>query len=168
MNLNKDQTLTDILTLNDSDPYLILLRINEDIIQTIRFIMKALLLVAHGSRRKQSNDEVKLLAEKLKNNCAEQYDIVNASFLELADVLIPEGIKQCIDEGASSIVVLPYFLNSGVHVTQDIPNEVNQCLSQYPETDISVAAHLGASSLMMDLLISSASNAKSLSTSIST
>lgn len=28
--------------------------------------MKALLLIAHGSRRKQSNDEVILLAEKLK------------------------------------------------------------------------------------------------------
>lgn len=28
--------------------------------------MKALLLVAHGSRRKQSNDEVVVLADKLK------------------------------------------------------------------------------------------------------
>jgi len=74
--------------------------------------MNALLLVAHGSRRKQSNDEVAHLAEKLKNNCGEQYDIVKPAFLELSDVLIPEGIEQCIAEGATSITVLPYFLNS--------------------------------------------------------
>ena len=49
--------------------------------------MKALLLVAHGSRRKQSNDEVVLLAERLKTNCSEQYNIIHAGFLELAETL---------------------------------------------------------------------------------
>jgi len=78
--------------------------------------MKALLLVAHGSRRKESNDEVILLAKRLKNECSQQYSIVNAAFLELSEALIPDGIKQCVTDGASSIVVLPYFLNSGRHV----------------------------------------------------
>lgn len=124
--------------------------------------MKALLLVAHGSRRQESNQEVILLAEHLKNNCSEQYDIVNAAFLELAEVSISDGIKQCVIEGASSIVILPHFLNSGKHVIVDIPNEVNECLPQYPKTEVSIAAHLGASPLMMDLLISSANTAKVL------
>ena len=122
--------------------------------------MKALLLVAHGSRRKQSNDEVILLAKNLKNSCSEQYEVVNAAFLELADVLIPDGIKQCVNEGASSIVVLPYFLNSGRHVVEDIPTIINSCISQYPNVNISLAPHLGASPLMMNLLISSANSAK--------
>ena len=124
--------------------------------------MKALLLVAHGSRRKQSNDEVILLADKLRNNCSQQYNIINAAFLELAEVLIPDGIKQCVDEGASSIVVLPYFLNSGRHVVEDIPNILNDCNALYPEIDISLAPHLGASSLMMKLLIDSAEKAKTI------
>ena len=124
--------------------------------------MKALLLVAHGSRRKQSNDEVILLAEKLKNNCSRQYNIVNAAFLEVAEILIPDGIKQCVTEGATSIIVLPYFLNSGRHVVEDIPNIINECIGQYPGTNISLAPHLGASPLMMDLLISSADTAKTL------
>lgn len=122
--------------------------------------MKALLLVAHGSRRKQSNEEVVVLADKLKSHCADQYDIVNAAFLELADVLIPDGIKQCVDDGATSVTVLPYFLNSGMHVIEDIPNEVTSCLPLYPEIEISIASHLGASSLMMNLLVSSANEAK--------
>lgn len=118
--------------------------------------MRALLLVAHGSRRKQSNDEVVLLAGKLKNNSDQQYKIVNAAFLELADVLIPDGIKQCVSEGATSITVLPYFLNSGRHVVEDIPNIINDCITLYPDTNITLAPHLGASPLMMDLLIASA------------
>ena len=120
--------------------------------------MKALLLIAHGSRRQQSNDEVFLLAEKLKNNCADQYDIIHAGFLELAETLIPDGIKKCVDDGATSIVVLPYFLNSGRHVIEDIPEEVDATRPLYPQVEIKIAPHLGASELMMDLLISSANS----------
>lgn len=118
--------------------------------------MKALLLIAHGSRRKQSNDEVVILAERLKLTCSDQYEIIHAGFLELAETLIPDAIKRCIDEGATSVIVLPYFLNSGRHVIEDIPNIVNNTKLQYPNIDIKIAPHLGASSLMMDLLITTA------------
>lgn len=122
--------------------------------------MKALLLIAHGSRRKQSNDEVLALAGKLRCNCSEQYQIIHAGFLELADTLIPEGIKKCVDDGAKSIVVLPYFLNSGRHVIEDIPNIVNAAKLVYPDIEINIAAHLGASEMMIELLINSANAAK--------
>ena len=118
--------------------------------------MKALLLIAHGSRREQSNEEVVVLADKLKQNCAEQYNIIHAGFLELAETLIPDGIKKCVDDGATSIIVLPYFLNSGRHVVEDIPNIIEETRPDYPGVDIKIAQHLGASELMMDLLISSA------------
>jgi sirohydrochlorin ferrochelatase len=124
--------------------------------------MKALLLVAHGSRRKQSNDEVIDIAEKLKKNCGDQYGIVESAFLDLADILIPDGIERCIADGATSITVLPYFLNSGRHVVEDIPNTINKCMVQHPDVDISLAPHLGASHVMVDLLISSAVNARSV------
>ena len=120
--------------------------------------MKSLLLIAHGSRRSQSNDEVKEIAEKLKQQCAEEYPIIHTAFLELADPLIPDGIKKCIDDGASSVTVLPYFLNSGRHVIEDIPNIVNETKQTYPNVDIKISSHLGASALMMDLLISTANS----------
>ncbi len=122
--------------------------------------MKALLLIAHGSRRKQSNDEVFALAERLRNNCSEQYNIIHAGFLELADVLIPDGIKKCADDGATEIIVLPYFLNSGRHVVEDIPNIVNETIPHYPDVDIKIAQHLGASDLIIDLLITTANSTK--------
>lgn len=120
--------------------------------------MKALLLIAHGSRRKQSNDEVVILADKLKQKCSQQYGIIHAGFLELSETLIPDGIRKCVDDGASEIIVLPYFLNSGRHVVEDIPGIVEQTRAEYPDVDIRIAQHLGASDLMMDLLISTANS----------
>ncbi len=125
--------------------------------------MNALLLVAHGSRRKASNTEVLRLADKLRHRCHEQYSIVHAAYLELAEPSIPQGLKLCVDEGASSIIVLPYFLNSGRHVVEDIPTIVNDTVAHYPDVDIHIAPHLGASELIMELLISSANSVKPLS-----
>ena len=118
--------------------------------------MKALLLVAHGSRRQQSNDEVDKLAEQLRERCGQEYQIVHAAFLELADTLIPDGIRRCAKEGATEIVVLPYFLNSGRHVVTDIPEEVDSVRDELPGVDIKLASHLGASSVMLDLLVDTA------------
>ena len=122
--------------------------------------MKALLLIAHGSRRQQSNDEVIKLTNKLRDNSAAEYAIIHAGFLELADPSIPEGIKKCVVDGATSIVILPYFLNSGRHVIEDIPNIVKDSQQNYPDIDIKIAAHLGASNMIMDLLIDSANASK--------
>jgi len=71
-------------------------------------------------------------------------------------VLIPDGIKKCVNDGATEIIVLTYFLNSGRHVIEDIPNIVNETVPHYPEVNIKISQHLGSSELMMDLLITSA------------
>lgn len=118
--------------------------------------MNALLLVAHGSRRQESNDEVSILADNLRLACADEYPIVHCGFLELAAPSIPDGIENCISDGASRITILPYFLNSGRHVVEDVPEIVAATREQHAGIEIRIAPHLGASSLMVDLLIASA------------
>jgi sirohydrochlorin ferrochelatase len=118
--------------------------------------VNALLLVAHGSRRQQSNDEVATLAAQISRACNGDYPIVHCGFLELATPSIPEGIEKCISDGASQITLLPYFLNSGRHVVDDVPEIVAASREQHAGVDIRIAPHLGASALMVDLLIASA------------
>lgn len=120
--------------------------------------MNALLLVAHGSRRPQSNREVTALAEKLSEHCSEHYAAVHSAFLELAEPSIPEGIRYCVDKGAITVVVLPYFLNSGRHVVDDIPAIVNESRATFPDIEIKMAPHIGASDLMTELLLVTANN----------
>lgn len=118
--------------------------------------MKALLLVAHGSRRHASNDEVHALAELLKSRCQTDYSLVKAAFLELAEPSIPQGIQQCIDAGATAITILPYFLNSGRHVTEDIPEEIAKGREYAPEVEIQLMPHIGAANGMIALLVDAA------------
>ena len=121
--------------------------------------MRALLVVAHGSRRTASNEEVKMLTDQLRSQIMSlpqsNFDFVHCAFLELADPLIPDGLHECAQQGADEVVVLPYFLSAGRHVTQDIPDIVEQVAPSMPKVNIKIAPYLGTAdglpNLMLDL-----------------
>ena len=50
-----------------------------------------LLIIAHGSRREASNDEVRRLADRVRALCAPGIADVEVAFLELAEPSIAEG-----------------------------------------------------------------------------
>lgn len=120
--------------------------------------MKTLLLVAHGSRRPESNDEVRQLCASLKglNN---NYDRIEYAFLELAPPSIPEGLINAIENGAAEIVVMPYFLSAGTHVVNDIPACIEFVRAQHKDTKISLAPYIGLGKGMKDLILSQAAKA---------
>ncbi|GIT99926.1 sirohydrochlorin cobaltochelatase [Sulfurovum sp. TSL6] len=113
---------------------------------------RALIIVAHGSRKNSSNEEVKALGEKVKSIQDKHYTLVMTSFLEFVTPSLEESILSCIDKGVSEIVILPYFLASGNHVTRDIPEVVQKIQASHPQVKITLKEHLGSASGMVKLL----------------
>mgnify|MGYP001115286790 CR=1 FL=1 len=118
--------------------------------------MKALLLIAHGSRRDASNQEVVELAEKLTVLAGTNFDLVKACFLELAAPGIGIAISECADMGIKDITAVPYFLSAGRHVAEDVPEDLTIAARQHKEISISVCPHIGAISMMPDLVLGAA------------
>jgi len=115
--------------------------------------MKYLLLIAHGSRRQGSNDEIRQLAERVASLDANDYDGVEAAFLEIAEPDIHQGIANCVERGASSIVAVPYFLAGGNHVIKDVPGEIACAQAGLPTVDIQISRYLGSSDTMANLVL---------------
>ena len=109
--------------------------------------MKALLLIAHGSRKQSSNDEVAQLAERVKAQPSE-FEAVTHCFLELTEPRVPTAIDQLITDGASDITILPYFLAAGYHVADDLPKLLEDAKNTYPHIQFKMLEHLGAADLM--------------------
>jgi sirohydrochlorin ferrochelatase len=118
--------------------------------------MQALVLIAHGSRRQASNEEVRDLASRLQHTAADRYPLVEPGFLELASPSIPEAIESCIKSGATAIVVVPYFLAAGRHVIEDIPEIVQPVARQHPDVSIRISKHIGQAESMTRLILDSA------------
>ena len=113
---------------------------------------KALIIVAHGSRKDSSNEEVKALGEKVGSLLDKRYAFVMTSFLEFADPSLEDTILSCIEKGVREIVILPYFLASGNHVTRDIPEVLQKIQASHPQVKITLKEHLGSSPGMVKLL----------------
>ena len=120
--------------------------------------MKALVLVAHGSRRQASNDEVVALSKRIEEQMKSEYPIIETGFLELAEPLIPNAIDQCVKEGATDICVVPYFLSAGTHVQHDVPAEVDKARQMHPNIPMDVIPHIGGSVMMIELIKQSVVN----------
>lgn len=117
----------------------------------------ALLIIAHGSRKKVSNIEIHQLANRILISDS-NFDIVQSCFLEIAKPSIPEGLRICVSQNASSIIVFPYFLAAGRHVLEDIPNIIEQEKIKYPDISIKSVPYLGSSPVIVDIIKTLAEN----------
>lgn len=117
--------------------------------------MKSLLLVAHGSRREASNEEVRQLTRKLCELASGRFSSINCAFLELAEPSIPKGIDEALATGSDELIVFPYFLSAGRHVSKDIPDIIATKQQEYTDKKIEVTMHLGVVEGVAELILGS-------------
>jgi sirohydrochlorin ferrochelatase len=116
--------------------------------------MPSLLIIAHGSRRAASNDEVRALAGAVRAQPGQTYEHVDTAFLELAAPSIPDGLAALAAKGATEIVAFPYFLAAGTHVAQDIPEAIAEFSAAHPGVKVRLTPHLGASAALPGAILS--------------
>ena len=111
----------------------------------------AVLLIAHGSRRQEANDDLLGLADAVrKRDC---YQTVEVSYLEIASPTIPEGARRCIEQGACRILMLPYFLSAGAHVVNDLKRHQQELASEFPDVSIELCRPLGLHPLLIEVVL---------------
>lgn len=74
------------------------------------------------------------------------------AFLEFQSPNIPEGIDLAIQQGAKEVIVVPYFVQTGKHVVEDIPHLIRQAQTKYPKTVISLSNHIGFDPRMVSVI----------------
>ncbi len=112
--------------------------------------MKAVILVGHGSRSKQSNQQFIQFAMAVQGRC--NAPLFRYAFLELATPTILDEIKACVDKGANEIIVFPLLLLSAGHAKFDIPNEVAKAKRLYPGVTFRIEKPLGIQDVLITIL----------------
>lgn len=106
----------------------------------------AILLIAHGSRKDEANQELHDLAGRIRAEGT--YTIVEACFLELAEPDIRTGGSTCVSRGATRILMVPYFLSAGVHLQDDLKTARDELRDQFPDVEFRLASALGPHPLL--------------------
>ena len=97
--------------------------------------MKGILIVDHGSRKREANDMLRCMANLIQTMAGPDV-VVRYAHMELADPDIAAGFTSCVEGGASEVVVFPYMLSPGRHSTSDIPRMVADVAKNFSECHI--------------------------------
>ena len=97
-------------------------------------ISSGLLIVCHGSPRLVANDGFVALVGRI----AERLGMPNVlpAFFSLVRPDIPDQVAELASRGVRRIVLMPYFLFAGQHVSVDIPNILQECHDRHPNVQI--------------------------------
>ncbi|MHB1349804.1 MAG: hypothetical protein C4530_17410 [Desulfobacteraceae bacterium] len=105
---------------------------------------ESILLVGHGSPKKDANklDQMAgMLHTMLYPGCADA--CVSVAYMEFAEPKIPDAIKIAVEGGANKIILHPFFLCAGQHVTKDIPETIEEARGLYPDVTFIYTEPLG-------------------------
>lgn len=112
--------------------------------------MKAIILLGHGSRvpdaGKEMDRAIKLLKEKYK------LGMVVGCHMSRIGPHFPETLEKVVSEGAKEVIVIPYFLNMGLHIRLDIPEMMQEEAKKYPGIKLIYGKQLGFDDVFADIL----------------
>lgn len=101
----------------------------------------AVIVIDHGSKRDAAN--AMLFDIIAQYRAVTGVSIVEGAHMELASPTLEDAVQACIQQGASQIVVHPYFLAPGRHSTGDIPTMVAEVAARHPQVPLHVSQPLG-------------------------
>ncbi|GGT28387.1 cobalamin biosynthesis protein CbiX [Streptomyces atratus] len=108
------------------------------------------LLVGRGSTDPDANAEVYKAARLFWEGRG--YAGVETAFVSLAAPDVPSGLDRCVKLGAGRIVVLPYFLFTGI-LPDRVRHQTEEWAAAHPELDVRSAEVIGAAEELYDLVM---------------
>lgn len=97
----------------------------------------AVVLVGHGSLLSASGASMIRIAVRLRERGVAP--IVEAGFLNYSRPTFADAVAKCQTQGATQIIVQPYFLIAGYYATNDLPALVRRVADDYPALHFVIA-----------------------------
>lgn len=110
----------------------------------------AILLVGHGSRDPEGNQELLEFAQAVADRVPDM--CVETCFLELARPSIADGMQTCVEKGATRVVLIPIILFAAVHAKIDIPMAIDRAKAKYPQVEFVYGRPIGVHEKIVSIL----------------
>lgn len=126
--------------------------------------MEIIILIGHGSPSKEAGDidgTVQSLHRMMHPDCGG--NCVRAAYLQFNKPSITEAIDKAAKDGAERIIIHPYFLSGGVHVTKSIPAIINEAKASHPDVKFIYTEPLGPHDKLAEIILERVEAAKKIS-----
>jgi len=112
---------------------------------------KAIMLMGHGSKAPGANETLREVARAVQEKGG--FGLVQHAFLQMVEPDFQEAMDIIVSKGFSDITVMPYFLYMGLHVTQDLPAEIEEAQKRHPGIKVTLTESLGFDRRLVDIAL---------------
>lgn len=109
------------------------------------------IMLAHGSRLQEANEEVLKLAPLL-GKAGGNGLYCGVSFLQGGEPGLDEAVNKAVEKGCTTIYVVPFFLTSGVHIREDLPQMLEKSREAHPEIKLVQCRPMGCDHGLIPIL----------------
>lgn len=110
----------------------------------------ALIVLGHGSRAPEATETLAQITRMVREKTS--YDEVAYAALQISEPGLEETVASLAAKGMQRILVVPFLIAVGLHVKEDIPEELNRLKEKHPELSFVLGAPLGADERLADIV----------------
>ena len=119
--------------------------------------MTGIAIFGHGSSVETANQGVRDFTAQLGRRG--EFPLIEPPFLELGQPDLPEAVRRLVDQGATRIIVIPYFLTVGIHLKRDLPRIVAELRLIHSSVRIEITEPMDGHPALVDVLLDRAKEA---------
>ena len=112
--------------------------------------LPAVILLGHGSRVEKAGGDMERVAAILKDRHG--FPMVEHCFMSRLPPHFPETLAGLVARGATRVLVIPYFLHTGLHIRLDIPEMMQREAARHPGLRLQLGGNLGYDDILVDLV----------------
>lgn len=113
-------------------------------------VKTAVIILFHGSRAEGAAKLARRIASEV--DALGRFGFVTTAFLQHQTPGLVEAVRDCVQQGAGKVVVVPFFLQLGVHVAADIPLQLDQAKKRYSDLQIFATDAVGTHPQMAEIV----------------
>lgn len=118
----------------------------------------AIILFSHGSVLCGAGQNLADLAVRLRERGIAP--IAEVGYLNYSEPRFIDTFRRCVEQGATQITVVPYFLVAGKFVKEDLPDVIARAQAEFPGVEVQVADAIRFHPLLADALLACADRAR--------
>ena len=109
-----------------------------------------IIILSHGSKLKTANASLNKTVQAIKQKTG--FNMIVPAYLQFCRPDLEESAKYLIMNGCRAVIVVPFFLFNGNHVTRDIPHIIDRERARYPKINFIYTKNLGDNIRVADIV----------------
>ncbi len=110
-----------------------------------------IIILSHGSKIKEANASLAKTVRVIKQKTG--LNIIVPAYLQFYQPDLTKSIRNLIIHGCQTIIIIPFFLFNGNHVTRDIPCIIEKEKAKYQKVTFIYTKNLGLDIRIADIIV---------------